>query len=265
MGAMAGEYNTRIETCTHAFTSPSRPLGISGVASFFTFAMFMLSSARQIAKIREAYFAAVLRQDMEFFDGALPGDITARLNDDCLAIQDGISRKIGEFVMAMCQLIAGFVVAFTYGWKLSLVLMAGAPILGAFAVFLFKILGQSEVKALDAYAEANAIAAETLSAVRTVFSFRGERPLAKKYKEKLLVAQTNGIRSGVTTALGGSGMLATMFLMYALGFWYGAQMIADSKEKAIKDFPMPVLDENAFPDLVYFNLSTTFCPVNDDL
>ena len=49
--------------------------GFSAFASFFTFSCFIYSSARQSTKIRAAYLRAVLRQDMTYFDSALPGEV----------------------------------------------------------------------------------------------------------------------------------------------------------------------------------------------
>ena len=42
---------------------------------------------------------------------------------------DGIGYKIGMFVHAISTVLAGFVLAFWYGWKLTLVLISVTPLL----------------------------------------------------------------------------------------------------------------------------------------
>ena len=42
---------------------------------------------------------------------------------------DGIGHKIGMFVHAISIVLAGFVLAFVYGWKLTLVLISVTPLL----------------------------------------------------------------------------------------------------------------------------------------
>ena len=75
-------------------------------------------------------------------------------------------------------------------------------------------MGKEGIVGLDAYAEANSIVGETLNAIRTVASFRGEPAFAGKYDDKLLKAKKSAIRAGVSAAIGGAGMMASMFLMY---------------------------------------------------
>ena len=43
---------------------------VSAICSFVSFSTFMVSASRQVTRVREAYLAAVLRQDMAFFDSA---------------------------------------------------------------------------------------------------------------------------------------------------------------------------------------------------
>ena len=70
---------------------------------------------------------AVLRQDATFFDHAAPGSVSVMLEDAAIDIQEGLSDKFCAAVQGVCQLVAGFAVAFYFGPELSAVLCACVP------------------------------------------------------------------------------------------------------------------------------------------
>ena len=166
----------------------------SAFASFVSFAALIGTASRQVMRIRRAYLAAVLRQDMAFFDGAMPGAISSRVSEDCVYLQEGMSQKVAECVQAVAQVIAGFGVAFYFGWQLTLVLMAGVPVMGFLAVRLFKLVQEGGVTGLKAYANAATIASETLGSIRTVQAFRGEKTAGERYDKELAKAEKIAIR-----------------------------------------------------------------------
>ena len=49
---------------------------------------------------------------------------------DVSKINEGIGEKIGMFFQAVATFFAGFIVGFTKGWKLTLVILAFSPVLG---------------------------------------------------------------------------------------------------------------------------------------
>ena len=51
------------------------------------------------------------------------------LFSDVNKIQEGIGDKIGNFFQWFCCFLAGMVIGFIYGWKLTLVILAFAPLL----------------------------------------------------------------------------------------------------------------------------------------
>lgn len=55
---------------------------------------FIYTGEHITQKIREQYLAAILRQNVAYFDKLGAGEITIRITDDMNAIQDGISQKV---------------------------------------------------------------------------------------------------------------------------------------------------------------------------
>ncbi|KHJ99226.1 hypothetical protein OESDEN_00790 [Oesophagostomum dentatum] len=68
---------------------------------------------RQVYQIRNRYFAAVVRQDMAWFDKNESGALTTRMSDGIDRIRDGIGDKLGAMFAYFATFIAGLTVAFT--------------------------------------------------------------------------------------------------------------------------------------------------------
>ena len=51
------------------------------------------------------------------------------LYSDITKIQNGIGDKIGALEQAIAMLLAGVVIGFVYGWKLTLVIIAMSPLM----------------------------------------------------------------------------------------------------------------------------------------
>ena len=58
---------------------------------------------------------------------------------DITKIQTGIGDKIGSLQQAIAMLLAGFVIGFTYSWKMTLVIIAMSPIMGVSAYISGKV------------------------------------------------------------------------------------------------------------------------------
>lgn len=76
----------------------------------------------QSTKIREKFFESITRQDIGWFDKQETGDLVSRLVSDISLIQEGMSDKIALAIQYITTFIAGFVIAYTKGYKLALVL-----------------------------------------------------------------------------------------------------------------------------------------------
>lgn len=58
---------------------------------------------------------------------------------DVSKINEGIGDKIGMFFQSMATFFIGFIVGFTRGWKLTLVILAISPVLGLSAAIWAKV------------------------------------------------------------------------------------------------------------------------------
>ncbi|NXG72368.1 MDR1 protein, partial [Baryphthengus martii] len=190
---------------------------------------FLIAATRQTARIRQKFFFAVLHQEMSWFDTTQIGTLNTRLTDDINTIHEGIGDKICIFVQFFATFLAGIIIGFIHGWKLTLVILSVSPLLAASAAVWSTLLASLTAKELSAYAKAGAVAEEILTAVRTVVAFNGQQKALAKYDANLEMARSVGVKKSITTniSLGVSQFL--IFGSYALAFWYGTKLTAEEE------------------------------------
>ncbi|XP_075273573.1 ATP-binding cassette sub-family B member 5 [Opisthocomus hoazin] len=190
---------------------------------------FLIAATRQTARIRRKFFFAVLHQEMAWFDTTQIGTLNTRLTDDINTIHEGIGDKICIFVQFFATFLAGIIIGFIHGWKLTLVILSVSPLLAASAAVWSTLLTSLTAKELSAYAKAGAVAEEILTAMRTVVAFNGQQKALAKYDANLEMARSVGVKKSITTntSLGVSQFL--IFGSYALAFWYGTKLTAEDE------------------------------------
>ncbi|RKP14622.1 P-loop containing nucleoside triphosphate hydrolase protein [Piptocephalis cylindrospora] len=202
------------------------------VVSYFQMSIWMYVGERQCKKMRELYYASVLRQEIGWFDRTSSGNLTSRLSGDINLIQDGISEKVGLIIQYAAMFIAGFAIAFSKGWKMSLVMLSVMPLLIAAGGFMAKMIAGGATSGQDAYGKSGAIAEEVLSAIKTVSAFGGQSREMARYKVEVDKAMVTGLRKSYINGAGVGTIMFIMFCTYALGFWYGSKLSLDGEMTA---------------------------------
>ncbi|KAA0190312.1 ATP binding cassette subfamily B MDR:TAP [Fasciolopsis buskii] len=238
------------------------------VAAFCASVLMDLSSRSQLNRIRLKYFKAILRQDVPWCDQRSAGELISNLSDCIDTIELGIGKKVGEFFQNICGFLAGIIIAFSIGWKLTLVACCTLPIVAAvFTAFAF-VMKHFTKKELLAYAKASSISGEVLTAIRTIVAFGGEQKELERYTNELHKAEKVGIQK--STAVGGvSGCIGlSIFSAAALIFWYGFKLIDESGYDAgavVLIFINVILGSiflgNALPTMQYFLSAKTAASV----
>ncbi|CAL8070220.1 unnamed protein product [Calicophoron daubneyi] len=201
--------------------------GIMFTLSFFQNVLLDLSSKRQRNRMRLLYFHTILRKTLVWLSHHPPGKLISQLSEEIDHIELAIGTRLGDFVHCACNLIVGIIVAFTVGWKLSLVAAATLPLAAAVFTTSSILIRYFSTKESQAYAQASAIASEVLSAIHTVVAFGGEQKELMRYSNKL----GNAERVGIKRSLAASGVMGSIgflsFTAAALIFWYGVKLIGE--------------------------------------
>ncbi|GJP32663.1 hypothetical protein CLOM_g17270 [Closterium sp. NIES-68] len=209
----------------------------AGVTAYIQTACWMSTGERQAARLRSLYLAAVLRQDVGFFDTSLStGEVVGHMSGDIVLVQDAMGEKVGTCMQFLAQFFGGFVVAFISGWKLALVMLATLPLLAVAGGVITVVVQQSTSKGQQAYTAAGTIVEECVGAIRTVAAFTAERKSVQAYAAHLHAAFREGVKQGLAAGFGYGLTICVMFCSYALALWYGSKLIAESDYSGGKVF-----------------------------
>ncbi|RWS03142.1 ABC transporter: subfamily ABCB/MDR-like protein, partial [Dinothrombium tinctorium] len=193
---------------------------------------FGLSAKNQTQRIRLNFFKSVLKQDMSWFDTRGSKDFASKVTTDLLKIETGIGEKIGLCVFFVSSSIFSILFSFYYGWKLTLILLAVAPIVAIANGLAAKIQTTMSIKESNAYAKAAEIAEEVLSSIRTVYAFGGQEKEVKRYSNSLIEAKRSGIKRSIATGVSTGFVFFGTFAGYAISFWFGLKFVMDNEYTA---------------------------------
>nr|XP_019948186.1 PREDICTED: multidrug resistance protein 1 [Paralichthys olivaceus] len=199
------------------------------VAAYLQVSLWTMAAGRQVKRIRKLFFHRIMQQDIGWFDVNETGELNTRLIDDVYKIQEGIGDKAAMLIQAFTTFLSSFVIGFTKGWKLTLVILAVSPALGLSAALFSKVLTSFTSKEQTAYAKAGAVAEEVLSAIRTVFAFSGQDREIKRYHKNLEDAKRMGIKKALSANISMGFTFMIIYLSYALAFWYGSTLILSNE------------------------------------
>ncbi|KAI5806532.1 P-loop containing nucleoside triphosphate hydrolase protein [Peziza echinospora] len=200
-----------------------------GIGEFFTIygstVAFIYTGEHIAQKIREQYLAAILRQNIGFFDKLGAGEITTRITADTNLIQEGISEKIGLTLTALATFITAFIIGFIKSWKLTLILLSTVVAIvldmGMGSKFVIKFNKQS----LESYALGGTIAEEVISSIRNATAFNTQDKLAKQYDAHLTVAEKWGFKMKAALGCMIGVMMWIVYCNYGLAFWQGSRFL----------------------------------------
>ncbi|XP_044151680.1 ATP-dependent translocase ABCB1-like isoform X5 [Bufo gargarizans] len=191
---------------------------------------FNVSGTRQIMRIRQKFFKAILHQDMSWFDSYQIGTLNSRLTEDMNTIYDGLSINVCIFGQFLTTVVTGITIGFVKGWKLTLVILAAGLLLFILVSLWTKIAASFTSKELKAYAKADAVAEEILTSIRTVASFNGQEKAMDKYNANLIVAKNDGVKKSIILNLSIGVSEISIFGIYALIFSYANYLIIQEPE-----------------------------------
>ena len=204
-------------------------LGILLTHYFFVSAL-NYSAERQILRIRKLFLAAVLRQDVAWFDTTATADFSSMMTEDLNKMQEGMGEKLGMILRFISTGLTAFIYPFLQNWLLSLVLLSLVPILIIMGVVLGRIMTTVTRDEIDNYGAAGAVAEDVLSAMRTVMAYGGQEKELKRYSAELNSARKNTFIRGTLTATAMGLVFGLIYGTYSFGLWYGINIMLDDKE-----------------------------------
>jgi ATP-binding cassette, subfamily B (MDR/TAP), member 1 len=193
------------------------------------------ASSRLVSRARSAAFAAILRQDMAFFakndSGALIAFLSLQANH-----LNGLSGSIlGAVIDALFAVLAGFVVAVSFGWKLGLIAASLMPLTIISGYLRYRLLANFEQNMLRKTAATSTVL-ESVRGIRTVISYGLQPVINYKYKAQLEREHYTGVLWDLGMAVLYGLSQSIVIFSSALLFWYGGTHLIATGEYNVRDF-----------------------------
>lgn len=210
---------------THAIMIMSLISVGSALAAGIRGGCFTLSSDRLNIRLRKNLFKSLLVQEVGFFDKTQTGDITSRLTSDTTTMSDTLGLNINILLRNLIK--AGGVLFFMFklSWRLTLITFIGLPVMIAVSKVYGHYYKKLQEEVQNSLADANNVAEEACSTMRTVRSFANEAGEVQRYSDKLAYTyKLNKKQAVMYSGFVWSNMLFELALTVSV-LYYGGHLV----------------------------------------
>lgn len=198
----------------------------TALASALRFMLFSRAGERIVARLRGDLYAAILRQEIGFFDTQKTGELSSRLSSDTTVLQATVTANVSMVLRNAVQAFGALAMLLVTSVKLTTLMLAVVPPVALSAVWYGRRVRRLAKEAQDALAKASEVAVESLSGIRTVRSFAAEEKELGRYQSAIGHSLTLAFhRIRLSGSFFGVASFAA-FTAAAMVFWYGARMVA---------------------------------------
>jgi len=190
---------------------------------------FTIVGYRVVSDLRIALYRAIVEQDIAFFDTSRTGDLLSRLSSDTQDVQRAMTVNISVALRYLVQVIGGIILMLYISLRLTLVILFVVPAIVFISILWGKKLRRHSRQLQDQLGEANVIAEETVTAIRTVRVYARDNYEVNRYRHAIQRSLATGETRTQVAAQFSSFMVFFMNSCIALVLWYGLTLIFQNR------------------------------------
>jgi ATP-binding cassette subfamily B protein len=202
---------------------------IQGLAMAGRFALFSITGERVVARLRAELHAAILRQEIAFFDARRTGELTSRLQADTAVLQNTVAANVSMALRNAAGSVGGIALLLVTSPVLTLLMLSVVPPVALGAVWASRRIRRLSRDVQDALASANQVAEESIAGVRTVRSFTAERLESARYATAIQHSFAIARRRAIIQATFLGAATFAGFAAIAVVLWYGGRLVLDGR------------------------------------
>mmetsp|Transcript_26242 Transcript_26242/g.75736 ORF Transcript_26242/g.75736 Transcript_26242/m.75736 type:complete len:632 (+) Transcript_26242:1-1896(+) len=188
--------------------------------------LFDLAGERAIADLRKEVFAALLRQEMAYFDFQTSGQMVSRLTNDAATLRDAATSDLSMAIQSFASMVMSLVILFATTWKLTLTMLGVVPAASLLASMMGKIARRVGKAYQDKLSDASNVAGETLGNMRTIRAFRhGENLMSTRFGEATDSTFRCGRQQAMISGVWGGVVGLLFYVSFGTVLWFGARLV----------------------------------------
>ncbi len=218
------------------------------VAAFIRTFIMQVIGERVVARVRQQLYAAILKQEIAFFDEYKTGDLVSRLGSDTTLLQQATSNAAPEVVVGLVKVVVAIILMFWIAADLAALVMGFAVVILLLCWPFGTAIGQLTKTYQEVLGLAQTFSTEALGTMRTVQSFSAQDKELHRYQDKIgqpdqapllfRLWYPENVKQHVTTYSVGyfRSLMNTAFFVtiFGCGFgflyctlWYGFKLVND--------------------------------------
>jgi len=197
-------------------------LALATAARFF---FVSLLGEKVVADLRDRLYTHLITLDPAFHDRSRSGELVSRLSADSELLRSVIGTTMSVALRSMVTVVGSLVMLFVTSPHLAAYSLLGIPLSVLPIVLGARRLQKASRASQDRVADANALAAETLGAVRTVQAYAREAYERARFAAALATSVATARRRITAQALVTAAAIVLVFGAIVLVLWLGAHEV----------------------------------------
>lgn len=183
------------------------------------------ASAGFAANLREDIYRNIQRFSFQNIDRFSTPSLITRLTTDITNIQFAFQMVLKTVIRAPFMIVFAFIMAAYTNLKLSMIILAVIPFLGAALIFLIYRVHPYFVKVFRQYDHLNQTVQEVINGVRVVKSFVREEKEIDRFKESSEQIKQVFMKAEKLIALNSPIMQIAVYSSLLVVYWFGAKFV----------------------------------------
>nr|CAD7263822.1 unnamed protein product [Timema shepardi] len=198
-----------------------------GLSTFMQVYTITLTGEKLTLRLRRMLFAAMLQQEIAWFDEKAnsSGALCARLSEDASQVQGATGQRLSLIIQSIATFLLAVGLAMYYEWRLGLAGLAFSPVIMAAQYYFIVVQSGELLNKREAMEQAIQVAVEAVSNIRTVAGLGREQTFHQKYMKALETVHLVALRNCHFRALVFGMASSIMFFAYGACMYYGGKLV----------------------------------------
>ncbi|KAI3441858.1 uncharacterized protein J3R85_001909, partial [Psidium guajava] len=200
---------------------------VTVIVHTITHCSFGIMGERLTLRVREKMFAAILRNEIGWFDDVnnTSAMLSSQLETDATLLRTVVVDRATILLQNVGLIVGSFVIAFILSWRITLVVIATYPLVISGHISEKMFMRGYGGNLSKAYLRANMLAGEAVSNIRTIAAFCSEEKVLDLYASELVEPSKRSFSRGQIAGIFYGVSQFFIFSSYGLALWYGSVLM----------------------------------------